>query len=178
MVAFIRENSMTHTAQRSSLAALLTGLGLLVCTGLAAQPMIGHAHGPGMWQPGGDRYHEHMQGLHEQHLATLKAQLQLTDAQQEAWREFAQAHQPPARPPRPMDPAEWARLKTPERLDKMQAWMEQQQATRQAHWQQQAQATRKFYAQLSPAQQQVFDAQTGPRHGPGQPPAPRKRPND
>lgn len=164
---------------RLTLPTLLASASLWLSTSLFAQPMMGPGH---PMEPGGSgwRHHESIQGAHEQHLASLKAQLKLTDAQQDAWRQFTQSHQPPARQARSTDTAEWARLKTPERLDKMQALMEEHYAARKAQWLQHAEATRTFYAQLTPEQQQVFDTQTWHRHAAAQQPqaptAPRRRP--
>jgi protein CpxP len=66
-------------------------------------------------------------------------------------------------------PAEAGPLTTPERLDRMTAWMTKRSAERQAAFQQRAQAIKRFYAALSPEQQRAFDALHGRgemmRHG-------------
>ncbi|RZL86520.1 MAG: hypothetical protein EOP82_29570 [Variovorax sp.] len=111
---------------------------------------------------------EQMQAKRAQRLTALKEKLQLTPAQEGAWGTFAAAQQPPARAAdqaRP-DRAEFAKLTTPERLDRMQA----RQAERSARFAKRADATRSFYAALSPAQQKTFDAETvrfGRDHRPG-----------
>ena len=93
--------------------------------------------------------------------AALKAQLKITAAQEGAWTSFATSMQPSARGPRP-DKADFEKLTTPERIDKMRAMRVQ----RDADMDKRADATKAFYAVLSPEQQKVFDAHAMPRmHG-------------
>ncbi|BEP64271.1 hypothetical protein GmRootV213_48250 [Variovorax sp. V213] len=103
---------------------------------------------------------ERMQRMQEhraKRLAALKEKLKLTAAQESAWATFASASQPPAgaRPPR-MDRAEFAKLTTPERLERMQA----RQAERSAMFAKRAEATKTFYAALTTEQKKTFDAET------------------
>ena len=95
---------------------------------------------------------------HSQLMASLKTKLQLTSAQESAWTTFAAAMQPPARPM--ADPAqqraEMAKLTTPQRIDRMQAF----QAQRNEAMTRRGDATKAFYAALSPEQQKVFDTET------------------
>jgi hypothetical protein len=100
---------------------------------------------------------ERMQEHHAKRLAALKDKLKLTSAQEGAWSTFTAASQPPAgqRPPR-MDRAEFAKLTTPERLERMQT----RQAERSAMFAKRADATKTFYAALTPDQQKTFDAET------------------
>lgn len=112
---------------------------------------------------------ERMQQHRAQRLAALKDKLQLSEQQQGAWTSYTTALQPPAMP-KPEDRAarraEFEKLTTPERIDRMQA----RQAERNAMFAKRADATKAFYAQLTPAQQKTFDAESlrmGPRgHGP------------
>lgn len=97
---------------------------------------------------------ERMQQRMAKHQAELKAKLKLEPSQEAAWAAFAAATQPP-RFTRP-DPAEMAKLTTPQRLDRMQA----HKAERDAAMARRMDATRAFYAALTPQQQQVFDAET------------------
>jgi periplasmic protein CpxP/Spy len=53
---------------------------------------------------------------------------------------------------------DFAKLTTPERLDKMAAMMAEHTAKRQAEFQKHAEAIKAFYAQLSPEQKRAFDA--------------------
>ena len=55
-----------------------------------------------------------------------------------------------------MDRAEFAKLTTPERLERMQT----RQAERSARFAKRAEATKTFYAALTPEQQKTFDAET------------------
>lgn len=111
---------------------------------------------------------ERMQQHRAQRLAALKDKLQLNAQQQGAWTSYTTALQPPAMP-KPEDRAarraEFEKLTTPERIDRMQA----RQAERSAMFAKRADATKAFYAQLTPAQQKTFDAESlrmGPRgHG-------------
>lgn len=110
----------------------------------------------------GPNFKAHMEqraARHAEHQAQLKAALKLTPAQEAAWKDFVTGTAHPA--PKPEDRAAWAKLTTPERLEKMQA----RKAERDALMNQHIQATQRFYATLTPEQQKVFDAQTL-RHGP------------
>lgn len=103
---------------------------------------------------------ERMQERRAKHLDELKAQLKLDGSQQAAWSNFVAATQPPARGARP-DRAEFEKLTTPQRLDRMQA----HQAEHAAMSARRNDATRALYAALKPEQQKVFDAQTLRRGG-------------
>lgn len=124
-----------------------------------------------------------------QRLERLKTLLQLTPAQEGAWAQYVAAQQPgTAQPPRP-ERGEWAKLTTPERLDRMRAMHD----ARTAEFNKRADATKSFYASLNASQKKAFDVASplggmggkrgmhGPHggpHGPGkghgqpQPPAP------
>lgn len=110
---------------------------------------------------------ERMQAQHAKHLAALKDKLKLTPAQEGSWNSFAAAQQPPARPAgQPgAERAEFAKMTTPQRLDRMQA----RQAERSAMFAKRADATRSFYAALTPEQQKVFDTESMHRFGRGGP---------
>lgn len=87
-------------------------------------------------------------------MADLKAQLQLTPAQEGAWTTYTAAMQPPADMKRPrMNRDEFAQLTTPQRIDRMQ----QLSTERQARMQQRGEAVKTFYAQLTPEQQKIYD---------------------
>ncbi len=152
--------------------------GLLACVGFAAFAQTP----PAAPQPGakppvhGERMGRHDPAKFAEHMAKrqadLKAKLKITPAQEGAWSTFTASMQPPAnRPPRPSR-EEFAKLTTPERIDRMQAMK----ADRDARMAQRATATKTFYAALTPDQQKVFDANTmrghgghGPHGGPGGP---------
>ncbi len=102
--------------------------------------------------------------------AALKAQLKITAAQEAAWTTFTTSMQPPAKGPRP-DKADFEKLTTPERIDKMRAMRTQ----RDAEMDKRADATKAFYGVLSPEQQKVFDAHAMPHGGPDGHEGPRHR---
>jgi hypothetical protein len=97
-----------------------------------------------------------MQEHRAKRMAALKDKLKLTSAQEGAWSTFTTATQPPAGPRPRMDRAEFAKLTTPERLERMQT----RQAERSAMFAKRADATKTFYATLSPDQQKTFDTET------------------
>jgi hypothetical protein len=108
---------------------------------------------------------ERMQQHRAQRMAALKEKLKLSPAQESAWSSFAEAQKPPAGTPghARQARAEFAKLTTPERLDRMQA----RQAARTAMFAKRADATRSFYAALTPEQQKTFDAESMRRFGHG-----------
>jgi periplasmic protein CpxP/Spy len=87
-------------------------------------------------------------------LEAFKQKLQLSPAQEGAWSAFAALK--PTMPMQRPDRAEFARMTTPERLDRMK----QMQAQRMAEMDKRADATKSFYAVLNPQQQKVFDDAT------------------
>jgi Spy/CpxP family protein refolding chaperone len=126
-----------------------------------------------------------MEQMHAKRLAELKAKLKITPAQEGAWTAFTDSMKPPAdmggkRP----DPAEFDKLTTPERIDKMQAMHKEREAAMDAAMAKRADATKALYAALSPEQQKVFDAEfakmmhhmhkPGMEHGKPPAPAPAK----
>ena len=111
---------------------------------------------------GGD-FREHM----KQRAEKLKADLKLTSAQQAAWDSYMATMKPAGERPARMDRQEFAKLTTPQRLDKMREMRTQ----RNAEMDRRADATKAFYAQLNADQQKTFDAQSmrmmhRPEHGP------------
>jgi hypothetical protein len=106
---------------------------------------------------------ERMQEHRAKRLAALKDKLKLNAGQEGAWSSFTAASQPPAgaRPSR-MDRAEFAKLTTPQRLERMQT----RQAERSAMFAKRADATKTFYAALTPDQQKTFDTETAHFGGP------------
>ena len=100
-----------------------------------------------------------MQAWMDKRQAILKAELKLTPAQEGAWTTYTAAMKPPAdmltqRP----DPAEMAKLPTPERIDKMKTLRAQHMADMNTAMDKRGEATKTFYATLTPEQQKVFDA--------------------
>ncbi|MGJ7581890.1 Spy/CpxP family protein refolding chaperone [Variovorax sp. RHLX14] len=136
----------------------------------AAQHRAGNDPADKMTRPHDGKGMERMQERRARHLNDLKAKLKLDASQQGAWSTFMTSIQPPPmaqRPDRAAMRAEFEKLTTPQRLDRMQA----RQAERAAMASRRADATRAFYATLKPEQQKTFDAESmrfEPRgeHGP------------
>lgn len=158
------------------LAGLLATLGASAFAADAPPPPPPSAHGAhgAHGAHAGKAQHDpaKMQAHMQKRQAELKAKLKITAAQEAAWTSFTTSLQPPAaKGPRP-DRAEFAKLTTPERIDKMQALRTE----RDAAMDKRGEATKTFYAALAPEQQKVFDANAlHPMDGPGDHGGPRKR---
>lgn len=114
----------------------------------AETPRMGGMHRHG-------QRHEHMRAQRTERLEKLKTDLNLTPEQEPAWLAFVNRTGPRAPGQARTERADWAKLNTQERLDKMQA----QHEAHSAAMKQRIDATRSFYASLSDAQKQVFDQQ-------------------
>ena len=146
---------------RFALSVLLAGSALAAVLPAQAQPMMGEM---GMHHDEG-RMHERMVKHWEKRQAELKAKLHLASAQEPAWIAFVQSMKVPAtRLEHPINREALAKLRTPERMDKMNAIHEANLVTMQAHIKQRTEATRTFYNKLSIEQQKVFDTETLPGH--------------
>jgi protein CpxP len=148
---------------RFALSVLLAGSALAAVVPAQAQPMMGEM---GMRHDEG-RMHERMTKQMEKQQAELKAKLHLAPAQEAAWNAYVEGTKLPAKSvDHHMNRDEFAKLTTPERLDKMNAAHEANFKTMQTHMKQRDEATREFYKKLSVEQQKVFDAETlrGPSH--------------
>ena len=151
-------------AKRALLVGLIAGSGILAASSYAMSDG-GPAYKGGCEARHGQQLHSRWQEHRAKHLLELKEKLKLAPEQEAAWNAFASASQPGTRGvevDRQAMRAEFAKLNTPQRLDKMLAMSD----LRHAKMLQRIQATKVFYAQLSPEQQSVFDAQAMPgRHG-------------
>lgn len=156
----------------ASLAALLTGASW--CT--FAQ--VAEPSGPvGMHPPMVRMDPAKRQAAMQKRAEELKAQLKLEPAQDGAWTTFIEALKvPDDRVAHRSDREEYARLTTPERLERMRVMRTQHIAL----MDQREAATRMFYAGLMPEQKIVFDTATlhhldyrGRREGRAQPHQPR-----
>ena len=138
-----------------------SGYGAGKQAGPNGNPMMGH------------RDPAKMQAWMAKRQAELKARLKITPAQEGAWTTFTAAMQPPARMgerPTPEQRAEYAKLSTPERIDKMRTMRTQRMTDMNAAMDKRGDATKTFYAALSPEQQKTFDAEhlkMAERHGRG-----------
>ena len=162
------------------LAGLLTTVGAsAMAQGAPAAPpqgdhgamtMEGHHGGRN-----GMKHHDpaKMQAWIAKRQAELKAQLKITAPQEGAWNAFTIAMQPPARPCAHMTPeqrAEFDKLSTPERIDKMRALRTQRMADMTANMDKRGDATKALYAVLTPEQKKTFDTEAlklAGRHGRG-----------
>ena len=153
------------TLSRFALAGLLATAG--VCA--TAQTTPASTSYAGSASPAATGYGEHM-GHHDpakmqawiaKRQAELKTKLSLTPAQEGAWTSFTSAMQPPAHPPRPTHEqrAEFDKLTTPERIDKMRVMRTQHMTEMTAAIDKRGDATKTFYAVLTPVQQKAFDTE-------------------
>lgn len=88
----------------------------------------------------------------ERRLAELKLKLQISGAQEPAFNAWAAAMKPTGQRPQ-FDRADFERLTTPERIDRMRALR----TARHAEMDRRGEATKTFYAGLSADQKKVFD---------------------
>lgn len=121
-------------------------------------------------------HHRHdpakMQARIAKHQAELKAKLAITPAQEGAWSAYTAALQPQARnagqrPDRAALRAEFEKLTTPQRIDRMNALRSQRMTEMNAAMVKRGDATKTFYAALNADQQKVFDSQPMGRGGKG-----------
>jgi protein CpxP len=124
--------------------------------------------------PHGQHRHDpaKMQARIAKHQAELKAKLAITPAQEGAWSAWTAAMQPPARdaaqrPDRAAMRAEFEKLTTPQRIDRMNALRAQHMAEMNTAMAKRGDATKSFYAALNADQQKVFDSQRMDRGGKG-----------
>ena len=176
-----KETVMTFTLK--SLNSLMLA-GVLATAGMSAMaqtPAPTAAPAATMHQQAEPGYDHHMKGQRDpakmqarmaKHQAELKAKLKITASQEGAWNTFTAAMQPPAHKwdKRDMEArrAEFAKLTTPERIDKMHELRTQRMTEMNAAMAKRSDATKAFYATLSPEQKKTFDAETlkmGERHG-------------
>ncbi|MEG2045385.1 MAG: Spy/CpxP family protein refolding chaperone [Comamonas sp.] len=100
--------------------------------------------------------------MHAQHMERVKPLLQLTAAQDSAWKKYVEATRPAERKAPRMDREAFSKLTTPQRIDQAQSLRKE----RNAAIEQRENATKAFYASLNPAQQKAFDVAM-PAHGHG-----------
>jgi protein CpxP len=152
--------SMKHVNKHLAVAGLLAALGLSAVAQMPP-PSAGAAAGPVMSHEGHGRADPaKKQERMTKRLGELKQKLQITSAQESAWTTYTAALKP-VQVNRP-DRAEFEKLSTPERIDRMRA----HRAARMAEMDKRGDATKAFYAVLTGDQKKVFDAETARRgHG-------------
>lgn len=156
-------NKLTRHLLTATTALCVAGVSTLaLARGGDCSPMDGMREGPRAEQMQG-KMAERMKQRMAKRQADLKAKLKLAPEQEAAWTQFTTAMQPPAQGPKRPDPAEMAKLTTPQRMEKMQALK----AERDAEMTKRMDAVKAFYATLTPEQQKVFDAEHATMgHGP------------
>lgn len=151
------------------LAGIMATAGLAATAQTVAPPAAATGAAPA--KAGG--HHGHHMGRHDpakmqermaKHQAELKAKLAITPAQESAWSAYAAAMQPPARdaakrPDRAAMKAEFDKLTTPQRIDKMREMRAQRMAEMNAAMDKRGEATKSFYAALNADQKKTFDSQ-------------------
>ena len=147
---------------------LLTTLLLATSISAVAQRSVG----PTPASAGMERVRHHdpakMQAMMAKQQGELKVKLGITPAQDAAWSSYTTAMQPPAqrkRSDRHAQQAEFEKLPTPERIDKMRALRDERMAKMTTEIDKRGAATKSLYAALSAEQQKTFDAERQ-LHGP------------
>lgn len=156
-------------AKHAYVAALLAGAAAIAgaqttsAPNTSTAPMMGQSGAPGMMHPGGRHDPAKMQAAVAKRLADLKGKLKLTADQEGSWTTFSAAMTPPAMMGKGMqgnDRADFEKLSTPERIEKMRAMREQRHATMTTEMGKREDAAKAFYATLSAEQKKTFDAET------------------
>jgi Spy/CpxP family protein refolding chaperone len=147
MAANFQKRKIVMTRYRTLVSSVIlaSGLGLVAAPSLAAHRDCGPDRTRGEFMEHGTK---HM----EQHHMKLLAALKLTPDQEGAWKKLLDSEQPMARK-EPANPAEWAKLSTPDRAEMMLERMKQHQAQQVEH----VTALKEFYAVLTPEQKKTFD---------------------
>jgi Spy/CpxP family protein refolding chaperone len=143
-------------------AIAISALAVVATTSAHSQPMMGEMN----MLHDSDKMQERMAKHKDMHQAELKSKLHLTEKQEPAWKSFVENMSFSNTQNRPsIDREGMAKLTTPERIEKMNAWHEANFALMQKHLQQRFEATRQFYGQLTADQKKIFDDQTLPPMG-------------
>lgn len=139
-------------------AGLLAGLGLGAIAQTTTPPAPGAApQAQAQHAPDPARAAERRAKMEQRiakRMAAFKEKLKITAAQEGAWTTWTTAMKP--QPHQRPDRAEFARLTTPERIDRMRVMR----VARMADADKRGEATKTFYAALSADQQKVFDAES------------------
>jgi len=132
--------------------------GLIAAAGLSAAiaqvPPTAPAGGPGRDPARMEQFRAKMEQRMAQRLGELKQKLAITPAQEGAWSAWTASLKPT--PHQRPDRAEFERLTTPERIDRMRALR----AQRNADMDKRMDATKTFYGALGADQKKVFDAES------------------
>ena len=138
---------------------LIQSLLLASTLGAAAIPALADMPCGPMGSAGG--YREHRAERIEQHHKRVHDALKLTPEQDVAWKKLVESEQPMHKPDAGMA-ADWAKLTTPERAEKMLERMKTHEAAMTSH----IVLLKEFYAVLTPEQKKIFDdSHSGMRRG-------------
>ena len=149
---------------RISTFTLLASAILFVAGPVQAQHMMGYGS---MYSHDGS-CDQSMMKQGGKRLSKMKAQLHLISEQMPAWDEFSKSmNTPPVWSDADRVKDTWAKLTTPERVEKMNAMHDKNITTIQAHMKQRSEAVLKFYNQLTTDQQKIFDVQATRMHSKG-----------
>lgn len=163
---------MKHLTRTALAGLMLAGAGFAAIAQTPPPPPPGAAmHQPGMREGRGhmdparmEQRRRHMEERIAVRQSQLKQKLAITPAQEGAWNAWTTATKPQARTGQRPDREEFARMTTPQRIDRMRELRAQRMARMDARMN----ATKVFYAALSTEQQKVFDQESlkrGGRHG-------------
>jgi Spy/CpxP family protein refolding chaperone len=144
--------------KRALMVGLLAGSGLLAASAFA-MPAGGFEGKSGCETRHGHETHAKWSEHRAERLSALKEKLKLQPGQEAAWNAFVSTSKTGKRPmgdDRQTKREEFAKLNTPQRLDKMLAMSD----VHHANMVERTQTIKTFYAQLTPEQQSVFDAET------------------
>jgi protein CpxP len=154
---------MKHSLKTLAAAAILAGTAFAVVAQNAPQPAPAPGGAPHM-QRGGDhrmdpaKMQERQQRMAERmakRLGEFKQKLAITPAQEGAWTAWTTALKPTGPMMQRPDRAEFAKLTTPERIDRMRAMR----VARQSEMDKRMDATKVFYGALNAEQKKTFDEQ-------------------
>lgn len=149
-------------AKRALIVGLFAGSGILAASSFAMEAGSPESKG-GCEARHGQHHHAKGEGFRAERLSGLKEKLKLQPQQEAAWNAYVSSAQPGMHrvgADRQAMRAEFEKLNTPQRLDKMLAMSD----VRRAKMLERAQTIKAFYAQLTPEQQSVFDAEAKPGH--------------
>lgn len=146
---------------KSIQSLVLAGVMASAALAATAQTVAPAAPAPAPARADGRHNPAEMQARMARHQAELKARLALTSDQESAWTAYTASMQAPVRGarPTPEQRAEFDKLTTPERIDKMRALRTQRMAEMTAAMDKRGDATKSFYATLNADQKKVFDSQ-------------------
>ncbi|MFA5170835.1 MAG: Spy/CpxP family protein refolding chaperone [Sulfuriferula sp.] len=152
-------------AKRAVMVGLIAGSSILAASAFAVSA-AGPESNVGCEAMHGQNGHGKWEERRAEHLSALKEKLKLKPGQEAAWNTFAKASQSGVRSDadRQTQRSEFAKLNTPQRLDKMLAMSDM----RRTKMVERTQVVKAFYAQLTPEQQSVFDAEGMSGHHMGQ----------